>query len=311
LARIIPFAHESRQLIALDQIQAFLVLCEELHFGRAAARLNRSQPRVSRLISSLETDIGGILFERTNRRVSITALGSALEARWRPAHAELLAAYGAARRSVQSAADSLTIGFTATTEVPALTRLLDTFALSYPAFRVAAVEVDLMDPFASLRSGTIDVLYDWLVAKDPDLEFSEPLDHQHRLLAVATHDPFAQQSSVAAEQLAERSFPTVLDTFPAAMLDALFPPFTPGGKPIPRTHLARSIAESWQLAARGLCVHLTVTSMAHKLVRDDIALVTVDDLPPLPLGLIWCRDRDDAAIRAIVEIAGEMSGAPR
>jgi DNA-binding transcriptional LysR family regulator len=68
----------------LDQVQAFLTLSEELHFGRTADRMYRSQPRISRMIASLETEIGATLFERTNRRVSLTPLGVQLEARLRP-----------------------------------------------------------------------------------------------------------------------------------------------------------------------------------------------------------------------------------
>ncbi len=88
---------EGESAVDLDQIQAFLVLCEELHFGRTAERLYRSQPRISRLIASLESEIGATLFERTNRRVSLTPIGSELEVQWRPAYVELLAGYTAAR----------------------------------------------------------------------------------------------------------------------------------------------------------------------------------------------------------------------
>lgn len=50
----------------LAQIEAFLVLAEELHFGKASQRLYVSQPMVSRRIVSLKREIGGALFERTS-----------------------------------------------------------------------------------------------------------------------------------------------------------------------------------------------------------------------------------------------------
>jgi DNA-binding transcriptional LysR family regulator len=289
--------------VDFDQVQAFLVLCEELHFGRTAARLYRSQPRVSRLIASLESEIGATLFERTNRRVSLTPLGSELEAQWRPAYVELLAGYTAAKQSARAAAGLLRVGFTNTTEGPALTRLLDAFAGAHPECEVTMVEVSIMNPFVPLRNGEIDVLYDWLVVDEDDLAVGPVLDHQYRLLAVARDDPLARQQHIGTEQLASRAFPQVPSTFPKAMLDAFFPPFTPSGHPIPRTHLAHSIAEAWTLVARGLVVHPTVTSMASKLVRDDIVLVPIGDLPPLPLGLIWHRDHEHARIRALLHTA--------
>jgi hypothetical protein len=47
------------------EIEVFLVLAEELHFGRTAERLRMPQPRVSRLVAALEHQVGGSLFERT------------------------------------------------------------------------------------------------------------------------------------------------------------------------------------------------------------------------------------------------------
>ena len=61
------------------EIEVFLVLAEELHFGRTAELLHMPQPRVSRLVSALERRIGGALFERTSRRVRLTPLGQQLE----------------------------------------------------------------------------------------------------------------------------------------------------------------------------------------------------------------------------------------
>src|ERR1700735_3095590 len=152
--------------VDLDQVQAFLVLCEELHFGRTAERLHRSQPRISRLIASLESEIGATLFERTNRRVSRTPLGSELEAHWRPAYVELLAGYAAAKRSASATEGLLRVSFTNTTEGPALTRLLDAFARAHPNCEVTMVEVSIMDPFGPLRRGEADVLYNWAVVDE-------------------------------------------------------------------------------------------------------------------------------------------------
>jgi len=288
--------------VDLVQIQAFLVLCEELHFGRTAERLYRSQPRISRLIASLEAEIGGTLFERTNRKVNLTPLGADLEARWRPAYAELLTGYATAKRSARAAERRLRVGFTITTEGPALTRLLDAFSETHPDYVITLVEVSIMDPFAPLRNDEVDVVFIWAVVDDDDLAVGPILEQQDRVLAVARADPLARAESVSIEQLAERSLPSIAP-FPKAMLDTFYPPFTPSGKAIRRTHVARTLHEALTLVARGLVVHPTVTSMASRLVRDDIVLVPIHDLPPIPLGLIWCPAHDNAHIRALLDTA--------
>lgn len=105
----------------LMRVQAFLVVADELHFGHAAERLGLSQPRVSRLVSALEREAGGALFERTTRQVRLTPLGTRLRDGWRPAYGQLLSTLDAVRAAARRPEGTLRIGFLLTTGGPALT----------------------------------------------------------------------------------------------------------------------------------------------------------------------------------------------
>jgi DNA-binding transcriptional LysR family regulator len=83
----------------IQQLRVFLAVAEELHFGRAAARLHMAQPPVSRIVRQLERDLGIDLFIRSTRSVQLTAAGVALTASAR----EILAATERAQASALAA----------------------------------------------------------------------------------------------------------------------------------------------------------------------------------------------------------------
>jgi DNA-binding transcriptional LysR family regulator len=99
-------------IMDLRRIRYFIVLSEELHFGRAAQRLNMAQPPLSQQIRTLEEELGARLFDRSNRRVELTAAGKALlpEARALLAQAERTGIV--ARRAQRGELGELRIGFT-------------------------------------------------------------------------------------------------------------------------------------------------------------------------------------------------------
>jgi DNA-binding transcriptional LysR family regulator len=97
--------------IELRQLRYFVAVAEELHFGRAAARLHMSQSPLSRAIRDLERDLGAVLFVRTTRQVELTAAGSLLLERARRALAEIDGAIAEVQRSVESDEAVLRLGY--------------------------------------------------------------------------------------------------------------------------------------------------------------------------------------------------------
>jgi DNA-binding transcriptional LysR family regulator len=288
-------------------IEVFLTLAEELHFGRTAERLHLAQPRVSRVIAALEIQAGGKLFERTSRMVRLTPLGMRLRDRVQPAYLELQAAFEDARRAARETAGELRIGFTPTTHGEALTRLAAAFEAGHHGRRAALQEVQIFEPYAALRDGDVDVLVNWLALDEPDLTAGPAIDFRDRVVAVSTAHPLARRQSVHAEELADYDNVGFFASAPTALMDAILPPRTPSGRPVHRTDLPAhvSIFQMLDTVARGLGIHPT---MADVVVfrRDDIALVPIVGLPPLPLGLIWCTAHENGRIRALADTARQL-----
>ena len=108
-------------------------LAEELHFGRAAARLNMTQPPLSRQLQQLEHIVGTPLVERSSRFVRLTAAGKAflVDARaiLRPSEEAMLTA----RRVAQGEGGVITLGFIPATSYSLLPRLVSFVAAEMPA----------------------------------------------------------------------------------------------------------------------------------------------------------------------------------
>ena len=82
------------QDVELRELRIFLMLVEELHFGRTAERLGISQPGVSEAVRVLESRLGVKVFDRTSRRVHLTPAGEDLKRHLAPALAALDQALG-------------------------------------------------------------------------------------------------------------------------------------------------------------------------------------------------------------------------
>jgi DNA-binding transcriptional LysR family regulator len=288
--------------VDLMQVRTFLALADELHFGRAAKRVGLSQPRVSRLISALEREAGGALFDRTSRRVRLTPLGARLRDGWRPAYGQLLATLDDARTAARQPAGTLLVGFTLTTGGTALTRLVRAFTAAYPGCDVQLREIDLPDLYGPLRRDDIGVLVSWLAVDDPDLTAGPAIEHRARALAVSRDHPLAARGSASAEDLAD--YETAWAPL-GALYDAIVPPRTPSGRLVRRTRVVGGLHETLALAARGEIVHPTVAGLPLA-QRSDIVLLPLTDLPPLRLGPIWCAAHENARIRALADIAAAL-----
>ncbi|MBH9318279.1 LysR family transcriptional regulator [Pseudomonas aeruginosa] len=121
----------------LRHLRYFIAVAEELHFGRAAERLGISQPPLSQQIQALEEEIGARLFERTNRRVELTAAGRLFLDESRQVLAQVDKAVLLARRAHLGELGELKIGFTSSAP------FTSTIPSSIHAFRKAYPDVHL------------------------------------------------------------------------------------------------------------------------------------------------------------------------
>lgn len=144
-------------MFTFDQLAGFIAVAEELHFGRAAERLNMTQPPLSRQIQKLEKIIGAELLERDNRKVTLTSAGEAFldEARRLMALAER--APVTARRIASGRSGVLRVGFTAASGFSILGPLLGELAAIIPDVDIDLQELVTGEQLSGLLTGELDL----------------------------------------------------------------------------------------------------------------------------------------------------------
>ena len=141
----------------LRDCRCFVAVAEELHFGRAAARLCMAQPPLSQRIRALEEELGAALFVRTSRKVALTPAG---EAFWREARALLAQAAQAeavARRVASGLAGVLRVGFVNPAMDAFLSAALATFRQSAPEVELTLREMSSREQVEALAGERLDV----------------------------------------------------------------------------------------------------------------------------------------------------------
>jgi DNA-binding transcriptional LysR family regulator len=289
------------------EIEVFLTLAEELHFGRTAERLRVPQPQVSRMVARLERRAGGALFDRTSRRVRLTPLGEQVRGGLRPAYDQITATLEAARTTSRGITGELRVGCLVTGSGPALTRLVEEFCACHKDCDLTLHTIPVADPYAQLRSGDVDTLVNWLVVDEPDLTAGPVIEYRERALAVGRGHRLQTRESVSIEDLADEEVHDNAASFPDALYDAIVPRFTPAGRPIRRTFPWISDEDVLTAVARRRIVHPTMRGTAL-FSRADFVLIPIRDMPPMPLGLIWCTAHENARIQALAAIARHLHG---
>lgn len=144
--------------IELRHLRYFVAVAHELHFGRAAARLNISQPPLSQQIQILENEIGARLLARTNRSVSLTEAGKQFLADSQQILLQVEESAARAARLHQGESGELRIGFTSSAPfIKAVSDTLSLFRRQHPDVHIQTRESNTREQIAPLNEGALDL----------------------------------------------------------------------------------------------------------------------------------------------------------
>ncbi|MBU3062342.1 LysR family transcriptional regulator [Nocardia sp. NEAU-G5] len=288
----------------LRDIEIFLTLAEELHFGRTAERLHVSQARVSQAISKQERRIGTALFERTSRRVRLTPVGRRLCEDLKQVRDLLEQSLARAEGAGLGSGRTLKVGVFGHAGHE-LRSLVEAFRTRYPGNDVQFGEIT-SDAFTSLRSGDFDVNVLWLPVNEPDFIVGPTVLTGRRVLAVSAEHPLVEQGFAGLEDLADNQVVDPGLDAPEYWFSAMIPTRTPTGRRVPRGPAARTFHELLALVASGQCVHPLGEIAARYHNPPGIVFLPMPDAPVLHWALTWRSTADSPAIRALARTAADL-----
>ncbi|MFG2926449.1 LysR family transcriptional regulator [Streptomyces sp. NPDC048305] len=290
----------------LREIEIFLALAEELHFGRTAERLHVTPARVSQAIKKQERAIGAELFRRTSRSVQLTPIGAELRDGLAAGYRQIQDALSTAAEAGRALTGELRIGYSSAWCGSLVLAAADTFRSRHPQCLIDVVDLQLADPVKRLRQGQLDLTLLEMPIEEPDLVTGPVVFTEPRALVVPAVHPFARRESVSLEDLADGPMIAITDQ-PSYFIDLHYPRRTPRGRVIPRGPDAVAWQEVLALVAAGKGVSPTCARAANYYSRPDVAFVPFSDAPPVEYGFLWSATGNSTKVRAFVETALETA----
>ncbi|MCD0486360.1 LysR substrate-binding domain-containing protein [Streptacidiphilus sp. ASG 303] len=267
-------------------LTVFVAVAEELHFGRAAARLSMAQPAVSRQVRALEQDLGVDLFVRTTRRVELSPAGSAALPEARRAIRQVARVREAALRAAEGTTGRLTVTVLPGASDGLVTRVLRRMRSERPAVEVTMAEAVEEEQFGALLQGRADVGLVRLTAPPPGLRY-ELLAREPLCAVLPAGHALAGRGEVDLAELSDEDFaffsPSVRPAGHAWLLSACR-----AAGFLPRVHGATLTAVLGMVEA-GLGVSVLVRSYQERLAPRGVVFVPLRDRT-IDLIMVWAAE---------------------
>ncbi|MCV7496966.1 LysR family transcriptional regulator [Micrococcus luteus] len=284
----------------IRQFEAFLLVAEELHFGRAAERLHLAQPALSRMIRSLERELGTPLFERTTRKVRLTSAGDALLGPAQEIQVQVDGVKRLAKTARGGSIGRVRVGFAGAAGYGIVSTLAREISRRHPGITLQLDPHNFSGEAATaLEAGELDLVVLTLPAP-PGIEV-HLLGQEGLVAAVPSDHHLAGRDSIEVSELRNEPFVSLPATHGSRVRDAMAAACVRAGF---SPHVAQEAPDAFsQLALIGAGVGVSIVVESSRKIRMDgvTYLPLSTELPGLPLALGWRESNPSVALDTVVE----------
>jgi DNA-binding transcriptional LysR family regulator len=273
----------------LRHLRYFVAVAEELHFSRAARKLNMSQPPLSRQIRELEEEIGVKLLRRSKRRVELTAAGDTLLDRARILLRDSAELAEAARRAERGESGHVSVGFIHTAGYGLLPAVIREFRDANPEVEVSLQQQGSLAQTAELERGRIDVGFTWSAVVG-DLMASECLLRERFVVAVPRLHAAAGKRNLSLAAFAQEPFVSFPQRRAPFLHDAVLQLCGSAGFVPKVRHETDSVHTVLGLVAAGCGIGIVPASAVEIQTREVSFCFPKENQPMAEISIQWRRD---------------------
>ncbi|SIR01220.1 transcriptional regulator, LysR family [Peribacillus simplex] len=289
----------------LRQLKYFTVVAEELHFGRAAMRLQMTQPPLSQQILQLESELGVKLFERTKRHVELTNAGKIFLQEVRQVLTKLEGAKASALRAQNGLVGQLVVGFVGSATFDILPIIVRGFQEQFPYVDLILHEMPTPMQIEAFHNKEIDIGFVRPPIFDPLLSLLSV--YQETCIAVVPKlHPFAQRASISLGDLSTEQFILVeREIWPSWYDDIISKCHDAGFSPVIRQGV-KEIQTVIGLVASGLGISIVPRSTSNFHMRDVRYVNIEQEAPRVEMSLAWRTDEDSILVKQFLDTATQL-----
>jgi len=287
----------------LRQLRYFIAVAEEMHFGKAAARLHMTQPPVSQAIQALEATLGTPLFIRSTRQIMLTAAGQVLlpEARKLLQQAQNLPQL--AQRAAAGQEGHLSLAFISIADYSILPPTLREFRRSYPGVSIELREATSNVQLDALEKNEIDAGF--LIPPLPE-KMQEQLHYQkiltEPLILAAPEHLFDNRDRISLTDCADQPLILFPRKIAPGLHDTIIGVFHAAGLTPVIGQEAIQMQTIVGLVSAGMGIALVPQSVSN-LQRPGVSYHALQEIAPLvEIGFAWRKDNPSAVLASFLQL---------
>lgn len=293
-------------MIELRHLRYFMAVAEELHFGRAAARLHIAQPPLSQQIRQLETELGFQLFHRTKRQVQLTEAGHVFWDECQRLFRQLDQAIQRGRQVSRGEMGQLVLGFVGSAAYNVLPLILQSFRASVPAARLELHELTTDQQVQWLKENRLDV---GLVR--PPVEEAEfnllPVVYEPLVVALPENHALAPQVQVSLRELATEPFILFPRPLAPGLYDQIISLCQHGGFSPDIVQEAIQMQTIVSLVAAGIGLAIVPVSLQNLQRTGVVYRPLKEPTPKAAIALVWRKGESLPLVQRFLHIVQQVA----